>query len=72
MASNLRAVCWVADSAMRIFGQEELAFVGETGSGVAFWSALWHRIERASADVLKMALFYGYLLWVQQSGLLGA
>ena len=50
------------DTAMRILGQEELAFTGEAGSGVAFRSALWHRTERASAGVWKLALFYGYLL----------
>jgi hypothetical protein len=50
------------DTAMRILGQEELAFTGEAGSGVVFRSALWHRTERASAGVWKLALFYGYLL----------
>jgi len=50
------------DTAMRILGQDELAFTGEAGSGVAFRSALWHRTERASAGVWKLALFYGYLL----------
>ena len=47
---------------MRILGQDELAFTGEAGSGVAFRSALWHRTERAGAGVWKLALFYGYLL----------
>ena len=50
------------DTAMRILGHEELAFTGEAGSGVAFRSELWHRTERASAGVWKLALFYGYLL----------
>ena len=50
------------DTAMRILGQDELAFTGEAGSGVAFRSALWHRTERAGAGVWKLALFYGYLL----------
>ena len=50
------------DTAMRILGQDELAFTGEAGSGVAFRSALWHRTERASAGVWKLALFYGYQL----------
>ena len=48
------------DTAMRILGHEELAFTGEAGSGVAFRSELWHRTERASAGVWKLALFYGY------------
>ena len=50
------------DTAMRILGHEELAFTGEAGSGAAFRSELWHRTERASAGVWKLALFYGYLL----------
>ena len=50
------------DTAMRILGQDELAFTGEAGSGVAFRSALWHRTERAGAGVWKLAVFYGYLL----------
>ena len=48
------------DTAMRILGHEELAFTGEAGSGVAFRSELWHRTERASEGVWKLALF----LWV--------
>jgi hypothetical protein len=35
------------DKAMRILGHEELAFMGEAGSGVAFRSELWHRTECA-------------------------
>lgn len=50
------------DTAMRILGHEELVFTGEAGSGVVFRSELWHRTERASAGVWKLALFYGYLL----------
>ena len=50
------------DTAMRILGHEELAFTGEAGSGVAFLSELWHRTERASVGVWKLALFYGYML----------
>ncbi len=50
------------DTAMRILGHEELAFTGEAGSGMAFRSELWHRTERASVGVWKLALFYGYLL----------
>ena len=50
------------DSAIRILGQDELAFSGEPGSGVVFKSALWHRTERSSAGVSKLAVFYGYLL----------
>ena len=50
------------DTAMRILGHEELAFTGEAGSGAAFRSELWHRTERASAGIWKLALFFGYLL----------
>ena len=50
------------DTAMRILGNEELAFTSEAGSGVAFRSELWHRTERAGAGVWKLTVFYGYLL----------
>ena len=50
------------DTAMRILGQEAIAFTGEAGSGVAFLSELWHRTERASEGVWKLAIFYGYML----------
>ena len=47
---------------MRVLGQEPLVFTGEAGSGVAFLSELWHRTERASEGVCKLAFFYGYML----------
>ena len=50
------------DTAMRVLGQETIAFTGEAGSGVAFLSELWHRTERASGCVWKLAIFYGYML----------
>ena len=50
------------DTAMRVLGQEPLVFTGEAGSGVAFLSELWHRTERASEGVCKLAFFYGYML----------
>jgi len=50
------------DTAMRVLGQEAIAFTGEAGSGVAFLSELWHRTERASEGVWKLAIFYGYML----------
>jgi hypothetical protein len=49
-------------TAMRILGQDELAYTVEAGSGVVFRSELWHRTVRARAGVWKLALFYGYLL----------
>ena len=50
------------DTAMRVLGQEPLVFTGEAGSGAAFLSELWHRTERASEGVCKLAFFYGYKL----------
>ena len=47
---------------MRVLGQEPLVFTGGAGSGVAFLSELWHRTERASEGVCKLAFFYGYML----------
>ena len=51
------------DTAMRVLGQEALAFSrARPGSGAAFLSELWRRTERASEGVWKLAIFYGYML----------
>ena len=53
-ASSNNALSDGGDAAMRILGQDELAFTGEAGSGMAFRSALWRRTERASEGGWKL------------------
>ena len=48
------------DTAMRVLGQEALAFSrARPGSGAAFLSELWRRTERASEGVCELTFFYG-------------
>ena len=48
------------DTAMRVLGQEALAFSrARPGSGAAFLSELWGRTERASEGVCELTFFYG-------------
>ena len=47
------------DTAVRVLGQEPVAYEAEPGTGVLFKSALWHRTERASEGTMKLALFFG-------------
>ena len=55
---NSVAIALSGDTAMRVLGQEPLAFSrARPGSGAAFLSELWRRTERASEGVCELTFF---------------
>lgn len=49
-------------TAMRIIGQDPIAYEAAPGSGLCFLSDLWHRTEHASAGTCKLTIFFGVWL----------
>ena len=50
------------ETAMQILGHDDIVFNGRPGDGVLFKSELWHRTQRATGNIWKLTIFFGYFV----------